>query len=182
MLYPVYVHVGDAEHAHGVTIPDFPGCFSAADSWNNLAAKVQEAVEVYCESEDMEIPAPSSLDDLVRSADYTGGIWMVVDIDTSRLDTKAERINITLPARLLRIIDQYVESTHGNRSAFLAEAAMLQVRAAANAPKRVAGKSTVKKKAAKKANVGPVNKKYAAKMPKRVSTARHERAAVRRKV
>nr|WP_295580638.1 type II toxin-antitoxin system HicB family antitoxin [uncultured Lamprocystis sp.] len=30
MLYPVYVHPGDADHAHGVTIPDFPGCFSAA--------------------------------------------------------------------------------------------------------------------------------------------------------
>lgn len=182
MLYPVYVHVGDAEHAHGVTIPDFPGCFSAADSWNNLAAKVQEAVEVYSEGEDMEIPAPSSLDDLVRSADYTGGIWMVVDVDTSRLDTRAERINITLPARLLRIIDQYVESIHGNRSAFLAEAAMRQVRAAANAPKRVAGKPAVKKKAAKKASVGPVTKQHAAKMLKRVSTAQYERTAVRRKV
>ncbi len=32
MLYPVYVHQGDAEHAHGVTLPDFPGCFSAADN------------------------------------------------------------------------------------------------------------------------------------------------------
>jgi len=31
MLYPVYVHLGDETHAHGVTIPDFPGCFSAAD-------------------------------------------------------------------------------------------------------------------------------------------------------
>ena len=30
MLYPVYVHIGDADHAHGVTFPDFPGCFSAA--------------------------------------------------------------------------------------------------------------------------------------------------------
>ena len=31
MLYPVYVHVGDDQYAHSVTIPDFPGCFSAAD-------------------------------------------------------------------------------------------------------------------------------------------------------
>ena len=34
MLYPVYVHMGDAKHAHGVTFPDFPGCFSAADEWS----------------------------------------------------------------------------------------------------------------------------------------------------
>ncbi len=34
MIYPAYVHLGDAYHAHGVTIPDFPGCFSAADAWD----------------------------------------------------------------------------------------------------------------------------------------------------
>ena len=44
MLYPVYVHPGDADHAHGVTFPDFPGCFSAADTWSDLPAAVQEAV------------------------------------------------------------------------------------------------------------------------------------------
>jgi predicted RNase H-like HicB family nuclease len=47
MLYPVYVHVGDADHAHGVTFPDFPGCFSAADDWSDLPAAVQEAVEAH---------------------------------------------------------------------------------------------------------------------------------------
>jgi predicted RNase H-like HicB family nuclease len=50
MLYPVYVHMGDARHAHGVTIPDFPGCFSAADDWAALPAQVQEAVEVYAKA------------------------------------------------------------------------------------------------------------------------------------
>ena len=40
MLYPVYVHLGDAKHAHGVTFPDFPGCFSAADGWNDLPAAI----------------------------------------------------------------------------------------------------------------------------------------------
>ncbi len=34
MLYPAYIHIGDDQHAHGVTIPDFPGCFSAADEWS----------------------------------------------------------------------------------------------------------------------------------------------------
>ncbi len=56
MLYPVYVHVGDAKHAHGVTVPDFPGCYSAADNWDELPAKIQETIEVYCEGEDMDIP------------------------------------------------------------------------------------------------------------------------------
>ena len=36
MLYPVYVHVGDKKHAHGIEFPDFPGCFSAADDWQEI--------------------------------------------------------------------------------------------------------------------------------------------------
>lgn len=31
MLYPIYVHMGDDKHAHGIVFPDFSGCFSAAD-------------------------------------------------------------------------------------------------------------------------------------------------------
>lgn len=49
MLYPVYVHPGDADHAHGVTLPDFPGCFCAADDWQALPGVLQEAAELYCE-------------------------------------------------------------------------------------------------------------------------------------
>ena len=47
MLYPVYVHVGDSKHAHGVTFPDFPGCFAAADEWADLPAAIQEAVQAH---------------------------------------------------------------------------------------------------------------------------------------
>lgn len=57
-VIPVYVHLGDDNHAHGVTIPNFPGCFSAADDWDSLPANIQEAIELYCEGENMEIPVP----------------------------------------------------------------------------------------------------------------------------
>ena len=30
MLYPAFVELGDKNHAYGVVLPDFPGCFSAA--------------------------------------------------------------------------------------------------------------------------------------------------------
>ena len=56
MLYPVYVHPGDAKHAHGVTFPDFPGCFSAADKWSDLPAAVQEAVEAHFNGEPDAVP------------------------------------------------------------------------------------------------------------------------------
>ena len=49
MLYPAFVELGDKNRAYGVVLPDFPGCFSAADEMNDLPARVQEAVELYFE-------------------------------------------------------------------------------------------------------------------------------------
>lgn len=92
MLYPVYVHLGDEQTAHGVTIPDLPGCFSAADSWDELPAKIQEAVELYFEGENIDIPEPTPLEKLARQPEYEGGVWMMVDIDWSRVRPKAVRL------------------------------------------------------------------------------------------
>lgn len=123
MLFPVYVHKGDDSHAHGAELPDFPGCFSAADSWSELPARIQEAVELYCEDEDMLVPPPSSLDDLVNHPDYQNGIWMLMDIDTSKLRTRSVRLNVSLPESLLRRIDDEAGARHMSRSAFLAMSA-----------------------------------------------------------
>ena len=73
MLYPVYVHPGDADHAHGVTFPDFPGCFSAADTWSDLPAAVQEAVEAHFNGEPDAVPPPTPLENLVSQPEYAGG-------------------------------------------------------------------------------------------------------------
>ena len=94
MLYPVYVHLGDEKHAHGATIPDFPGCFSAADELDDLPAQVQEAVEVYFEGEEVEVPTPTPLEVLAAGPEYQGGVWMLIDIDLSKVNTKAVRLNL----------------------------------------------------------------------------------------
>jgi predicted RNase H-like HicB family nuclease len=127
MLYSVYVHLGDDKHAHGVTIPDFPGCFSAADDWDSLPANIQEAIELYCEGEDMDIPAPTPLEQLVSRLEYEGGAWLLVDVDVSRLSTKPVRINISLPENLVQDIDRYAKSHHLTRSGFLARAALAEI-------------------------------------------------------
>ena len=74
MLFPVYVHIGDKNHAPGAEIPDFPGCFTAAASWDDLAGNVQEAVELCCEDEDIVVPAPTPLSALMANPDYQDGI------------------------------------------------------------------------------------------------------------
>jgi predicted RNase H-like HicB family nuclease len=120
MLYPVYVHLGDSGHAHGVTMPDFPGCFSAADDWQDLPHMVQEAVEVWCVGEDLELPDPTALEKLASNGEFSGGVWMLIEIDVTKLDTRANqrpvRINVSMPVALLYEIDNAARSQGATRS------------------------------------------------------------------
>ena len=124
MLYPIYVHQGDAEHAHGVTVPDFPGCFSAVDNWDELPVMVQEAIELYCDGEDMELPKPSSLEELIKNEEYQGGIWMMLDINVSKLNLKSVQLNISLSSKLVSRLDAYISRHQMTRSDFLTLAAL----------------------------------------------------------
>ena len=54
--------------------------------------------------------------------------WALVDVDPAILSDKAERINITLPARVLRRVDEAAKSRHESRSGFLARAALATLR------------------------------------------------------
>lgn len=128
MLYPVYVHPGDERHAHGVTFPDFPGCFSAADDWADLPRLIQEAVEVYFEGEAVEVPPPTPLEVLARDPAYVGGTWLLVDIDLERVNPRRVRLNVSLPAALVARIDRYAAAHHLSRSGFLAQAAEQRLR------------------------------------------------------
>lgn len=123
MFYPVYVHQGDEDHAHGVTVPDFPGCFSAADNWADIPAMVQEAAEVHFDGESLDIPPPRPLEELSRLEEFQGGVWMMVDVDTTRIRPKVLRLNVSLPEPLVRRIDEYAKTHHLSRSGFLAHAA-----------------------------------------------------------
>lgn len=129
MLYPVYVHK-DEDSAYGLTFPDFPGCFSAADELADLPRMAQEAVEVHFEGEDFPIPKPSAPEQWADDERFQGGYWMLVEIDLSRVSAKAVRLNISLPEYLVRQIDAYAASHHQSRSGFLAHAAEEVMRAA----------------------------------------------------
>ena len=86
MLYPAYVELGDENHAFGVVLPDFPGCFSAADDFKDLPTRVQEAVELYFAGEELPLPPPSSIEELRRRPEFAyPGLWVFFDIDLSRL-------------------------------------------------------------------------------------------------
>lgn len=84
---------------------------------------IQEAIELWCEGEDVSLPEPTALDQLVKNPEYAGGVWLLIDVDTARLETRAVRLNISLPQGLLAQIDSYAKSHGVSRSGFLAQAA-----------------------------------------------------------
>lgn len=127
MRYPIAIEPGDAKTAHGVVVPDLPGCFSAGDSLDEAMVNAEEAILLYLEDlldGGKAPPAPSSLESLRGEADYAGRVWAVVNVDLARLSTKSTRINITIAERLLAAIDSYASKQGESRSGFLARAAI----------------------------------------------------------
>lgn len=127
MFYPAYIHK-DSDSAWGVTFPDFPGCFSAADTLEDLPRMAQEAVEVYFHGESLPIPSPSAPEQWANDEQFRDGYWMLIDIDVSKIRSKPVRVNITLPENLVHDIDAFAKSQHLSRSSFLAQAAMEAMR------------------------------------------------------
>jgi predicted RNase H-like HicB family nuclease len=127
MRYPIAIELGDDRHAYGVLVPDLPGCFSAGDTLDEAIANAEDAILLFLEDvvdAGHAPPAPTTLDALQRRKDYRGMIWAVVEVDIARLSTKATRVNITLPDRLLNTIDQHARRRGESRSGFLARAAI----------------------------------------------------------
>lgn len=127
MRYPIAIEYGDDRHAYGVVVPDLPGCFSAGDTLDEAIANAEEAMLLFLE--DMvdagtNPPGPSKLETLRRRRQFRGMAWAVIEVDLAKLNTKAVRLNITLPDRLLHSIDAYAQRHGESRSGFLARAAI----------------------------------------------------------
>lgn len=122
MLYPVYVHQ-QQNSAYGAIVPDLPGVHSAADELEQLPGLIQEAVELMYDGEENEPPPPSPVIKHLAQPEFKDGFWMLVDVDLSKVNTRAIRLNISLPEHLVGKIDRAAAARRMSRSAFLAMAA-----------------------------------------------------------
>ncbi len=130
MQFPVVLHTDDGV-SYGVTVPDVPGCFSAGDTFDHALASVKEALIGHIEIlvEDGEpVPVATGVQTHKDNPDYEGGTWAYVNIDLSQFSMKTEKINATLPARVIHKIDEKVTAgEYKSRSAFLTESAMKEL-------------------------------------------------------
>ena len=128
MRFPAVIHK-DEESGYGVTVPDLPGCFSAGDTLEEAIESAHEAVACHIEGLLMDgepVPAQAPLEDH-QASDGGDGIWALVTVDISKLSSKARRINITVPARVLAIVDEAAAREGETRSGLLARAALSYV-------------------------------------------------------
>ena len=94
---------------------------------DDALSQVVEAIECHIEGlllDKEPIPMPKSIEYHRNNPDYTEGTWAVVSVDLSKLSGKSKRVNITIPERLLTLVDQYASRYGETRSGFIARAAM----------------------------------------------------------
>lgn len=127
MRYPIAIETGTDNTAFGVVVPDLPGCFSAGDTLDEAIDNAREAVELWLETaidDGGTIPVPGKIMTHQANPEYKGWTWAVVQIDLAELSDKAERVNITLPSRVLRRIDAAAKAAGESRSGFIARKAI----------------------------------------------------------
>lgn len=127
MHYPIAIEPGNESTAWGVVVPDLPGCFSAGDTLEQAMVQAEAAIAAWIEcalDAGQDIPAPSDIQAL-RTAhpEFEGWPWALVKVDPAMLDDTLERVNISLPRRVLHRLDARARSAGETRSGFIARMA-----------------------------------------------------------
>lgn len=127
MEFPIAIHK-DPNSVFGVTVADVPGCYSSGDTVEDAIRNAREAIVSHFEvlltlGEDIAL-TPTPIAELALRPEFAGAVWALADVDMTQLDTRPERINISLPRFVLHKIDTFVGARHETRSGFLARAAL----------------------------------------------------------
>ncbi|TDN63138.1 type II toxin-antitoxin system HicB family antitoxin [Paraburkholderia sp. BL10I2N1] len=120
MQYPLYVH-RDGDTGFRANFPDFPSADASGDSFDELTHNAQEAVEVMYDRSEQLIPAPTCNTSELRALemDDGDGIWVFVDINLTRVTSKAVGLQLSLLESLLQQVDAAAKERHMTRSAFI---------------------------------------------------------------
>ncbi|MCD7108524.1 type II toxin-antitoxin system HicB family antitoxin [Rhizobium sp. DKSPLA3] len=127
--YLALVHK-DPDSAFGVSFPDMPSVFSAADAEEDLIAHSIEALRLFAEDE--PLPEPSTVEAILKRADIRTELAegaFLIRVPLIEDDTRVVRANVTFEAGTLRAIDETAARRGLSRSAFLASCARKEIEA-----------------------------------------------------
>jgi predicted RNase H-like HicB family nuclease len=123
LRYPIAIEPGTEATAFGVVIPDLPGAFSAGDTLDEAMAGAEESAAAWIDATldaGGAIPPPSSVESIRDNPDYKDWMFGVITVDPALLDDTTERVNITLPRRVLKRLDALARSAGESRSGYIA--------------------------------------------------------------
>ena len=127
MFIPVALHK-DEHSVYGATVPDLPGCFSYGDTVEEALANAKEAAYFHIDGliEDglFQDLAPSSIETLQAQDEFKDAVWVMLEIDPTKISSQQTRFNVSWPQYLLNRVDEYTAAHHETRSGFLAKAAL----------------------------------------------------------
>ncbi len=128
MRYPIAIEPGTDATAWGVVVPDLLGCFSAGDTLEDALIQAEAGVKAWIETAldaGEAIPEPSRIEALrAEHPEFEGWLWALVKVDAAMLDDTLERVNISLPRRVLHRLDARARSAGETRSGFIARMAI----------------------------------------------------------
>lgn len=132
MRYPVAIEPGTDRTAFGVVVPDLPGCYSAGDTLDEAMSNAEEAIAAWIDAtldSGTRVPPASTLDAIRNQPEFKGWIFAVISVDPSVMDDQVERVNITLPRRVLNRLDAAAHAAGESRSGFIARMTLLRTEA-----------------------------------------------------
>lgn len=118
----------DQQSAFGISFPDLPSVFSAADDEGDLLTNAIEALRLWAEDE--ALPEPSSHAEILARADIRQDLSdgaFLIRVPLIEDDTRTVRANITMEAGTLAAIDIAAKQRGLTRSAFLASCARKEI-------------------------------------------------------
>ncbi len=123
MRYPIAIEIGTETVAYGVVMPDLPGCFSAGDTLDEAVTTTEEAAAAWIDATldaGDAVPAPSSIEAVSARPEYAGWAFGFVAVDRAAVESTVERVNITLPRRILLRLDAQARAAGESRSEYIA--------------------------------------------------------------
>jgi len=123
--YPIFIEPGNEARAWGVVVPDLPGCFSTGDTLDEAIIAAEQAAAAWIDvALDAGMPIPPSSPAANWAGQFPGWLLGVVNIEPALLDDSTERINITLPRRVLARLDAKARECGESRSSHIAGMAL----------------------------------------------------------
>lgn len=131
MRYPIAIELGTDTTAFGVVVPDLLGCFSAGDTLDEAVAGAEEAAAAWIDAaldKGQAVPPPTTLEAIRRNPDFAGWTFGIITLDPALLDDTTERVNITLPRRVLKRLDALARAAGESRSGYIAQLTLQEPR------------------------------------------------------